>query len=104
MASRARRVPLGRRTPVRQRTPSLSLSLRTAGAKKKMNQDKPFPRIGTMYAQRSEKSPLVNLGPDIKAKIGMQLRLMYGEVVDQGVPDRFVQMLKRLDDPNCEAR
>jgi hypothetical protein len=57
-----------------------------------------------MYAQRSERRPVVNLGSDIKAKIGMQLRLMYGEVVDQGVPDRFVQMLKRLDDPNCEGR
>jgi hypothetical protein len=57
-----------------------------------------------MYAQRSERRPVVNLGPDIKAKIGMKLRLMYGEVVDQGVPDRFVQMLKRLDDPNCEGR
>jgi hypothetical protein len=54
--------------------------------------------------QNSEDTPVVNLGRDIKAKIGMQLRLMYGEVVDQGVPDRFVQMLKRLDDPNCEGR
>ncbi len=34
----------------------------------------------------------------------MQLRLMYGEVVDQGVPDRFVEMLKRLDDPNYEGK
>jgi hypothetical protein len=33
---------------------------------------------------------VVKLGLDIKAKIGMHLRLMYGEVVDQGVPDRFV--------------
>jgi len=57
-----------------------------------------------MYAQKSERRPVVNLGPDIKTKIGMKLRLMYGEVVDQGVPDRFVQMLKRLDDPNCEGR
>jgi hypothetical protein len=57
-----------------------------------------------MYAQKSERRPVVNLGPDIKAKIGMQLRLMYDEVVDRGVPDRFVQMLKRLDDPNCEGR
>jgi hypothetical protein len=57
-----------------------------------------------MYAQRPERNPVVKLGLDIKAKIGMQLRLMYGEVVDQGVPDRFVQMLKRLDAPNCEGR
>jgi len=56
-----------------------------------------------MYAQKSE-NPVVKLGPDIHAKIGVQLRLMYGEVVDRGVPDRFVQMLKRLDDPNCEGR
>jgi hypothetical protein len=69
-----------------------------------MNQDKPSPRIRTMYAQRPERNPVVKLGLDIKAKIGMQLRLMYGEIVDQGVPDRFVQMLKRLDTPNCEGR
>jgi hypothetical protein len=75
-----------------------------AGARKTMNQDKPSARLRTMYGQRSEKNPVVKLGPDIKAKIGMQLRLMYGEVVDQGVPDRFVDMLKRLDDPNCEGK
>jgi hypothetical protein len=68
-----------------------------------MDQDKPSPGIRTRYAQRSEKY-VVELGPDIKANIGRQLRLMYGEVVDQGVPDRFVQMLKRLDDPNCEGK
>jgi Anti-sigma factor NepR len=68
-----------------------------------MDQDKPSPGIRTMYAQRSEKN-VVELGPDIKANIGRQLRLMYGEVVDQGVPGRFVQMLKRLDDPNCEGK
>jgi len=56
-----------------------------------------------MYAQRSEKTLVVKLGPDIHATIGMQLRVMYGEVVDQGVPECFIQMLKRLDDPNCEV-
>jgi hypothetical protein len=57
-----------------------------------------------MYTQKSERNPVVKLGPDIKAKIGMQLRSIYGEVVDQGVPERFVQLLKRLDDPNCEGK
>jgi len=42
---------------------------------------------------------VVKLGPDIKAKIGQQLRLMYGQVVDRGVPNRFIEMLKRLNDP-----
>lgn len=37
------------------------------------------------------------LGPEIKAKIGQQLRVMYAEVVSQGVPDRFVDILRGLD-------
>jgi hypothetical protein len=39
------------------------------------------------------------LGPDVKAKIGQHLRVMYAEIVDQGVPNRFVEILRRLDDP-----
>jgi hypothetical protein len=75
-----------------------------AGARNTMNKDNPSLRIKTMYAQKPEKNPVVKLGPDIKAKIGMQLRLMYGEIVDQGVPERFVQIISQLDDPNCEGR
>ena len=40
---------------------------------------------------------MVKLAPDIKAKIGQRLRLMYSEVVDQGMPDRLAEMLRRLD-------
>jgi len=40
----------------------------------------------------------VKLGPEIKAKIGQQLRAMYSDVVNQGVPDRFAEILRRLDD------
>ena len=69
-----------------------------------MNKDNSSPRIKTMYAQRSEKNPVVKLGPDIKAKIGMQLRQIYGEIVDQGVPERFVEIIKRFDDPNYEGK
>jgi hypothetical protein len=75
-----------------------------AGARNAMNTDKPSTRTRAVHAQKSEKNHVVKLGPDIKAKIGMQLRLMYGEVVDQGVPERFVEMLKRLDDPNYEGK
>jgi Anti-sigma factor NepR len=34
---------------------------------------------------------------DIKARIGPQLRAMYSDVVNQGVPDRFSEILRRLD-------
>ncbi len=37
------------------------------------------------------------LGHDVRAKIGRQLRAMYDDVVSQGVPDRFVDLLNQLD-------
>ena len=37
------------------------------------------------------------LGRDVQAKIGHQLRAIYDDVVKEGVPDRFVELLKRLD-------
>jgi hypothetical protein len=48
--------------------------------------------------QGSEMKPVAKLGTDIKAKIGQQLRLMYDEIVEQGVPDRFSKILRSLDD------
>ncbi|HKD29788.1 MAG TPA: NepR family anti-sigma factor [Xanthobacteraceae bacterium] len=47
--------------------------------------------------------PVAKLGTDVKAKIGQQLREMYDEIVEQGVPDRFAQILRGLDDPNDES-
>jgi hypothetical protein len=37
------------------------------------------------------------LDRQIQAKIGQQLRAMYDDVVEQGVPDRFTELLKKLD-------
>jgi hypothetical protein len=37
------------------------------------------------------------LGRDVQAKIGSQLRAIYDDVVKEGVPDRFVELLQRLD-------
>lgn len=68
-----------------------------------MNKGGPSQRKAKTDVRASETTPVVKLGADIKAKIGHQLRLMYSEVVDQGVPDRFVEMLKRLDDPTDES-
>jgi hypothetical protein len=36
------------------------------------------------------------LNREIQAKIGQQLRAVYNDVVDQGVPDRFAELLSRL--------
>jgi hypothetical protein len=37
------------------------------------------------------------LDRQVQAKIGQQLRAMYDDVVEQGVPDRFTELLKKLD-------
>jgi len=37
------------------------------------------------------------LNPEIQGMIGQQLRRMHDEVVKEGVPDRFAELLKRLD-------
>lgn len=64
---------------------------------------KPSQQRQSMKPQGSEMKPVAKLGTDVKAKIGQQLRLMYDEVVDQGVPDRFAEILRGLDDPTDES-
>ena len=39
------------------------------------------------------------LNAEIQSRIGHQLRAMYDDVVRQGVPDRFAELIKRLDAP-----
>jgi len=39
------------------------------------------------------------LSTEIQAKIGQQLRKIYDNMVTQGVPDRFVELLDRLEQP-----
>jgi hypothetical protein len=37
------------------------------------------------------------LGREVQIKIGQQLRAMYDDVVKQGVPDRFTDLLQQID-------
>ncbi len=39
------------------------------------------------------------LNAEIQSRIGHQLRAMYDDVVRQGVPDRFAELIKKLDAP-----
>ncbi|MEI7805852.1 MAG: NepR family anti-sigma factor [Hyphomicrobiales bacterium] len=51
-----------------------------------------------MDAAANQKKSTAKLGRDIQAKLGQQLRAMYDDVVSQGVPDRFSDLLNKLDD------
>lgn len=48
--------------------------------------------------------PDAALNKDIQGKIGQQLRAVYDDIVEQGVPDRFVELLKSLDQQNSKTR
>ncbi len=38
-------------------------------------------------------------GPEFKTRIRQQLRVTYSDVMNQGVPDRHDELLRRLDAP-----
>ena len=51
-----------------------------------------------MQTEVTQRKPRGRLGRDVQSKIGQQLRAMYDDVVNDGVPDRFVEMLQKLDE------
>ncbi len=44
------------------------------------------------------------LNREIQSKIGQQLRAIYDDVVQEGVPDRFADLLKQLDKAQTEGK
>jgi hypothetical protein len=54
--------------------------------------------------REATEKPVVELGTDIQKWIADRLIEMFDEVVQQGVPDRFVELLKQLDDQNDEGK
>ncbi len=61
-----------------------------------MKHGKPAKSDAPMQVQTHEKTTKI-LNREIQAKIGQQLRAMYKDVEDQGVPERFIELLRRLD-------
>ena len=48
--------------------------------------------------------PDATLGREIQAKIGLQLRTLYNDIVGEGVPDRFADLLNQLDKKNNDDK
>jgi hypothetical protein len=53
-----------------------------------------------MKDEKSRSKP-GGLNSDIQLRIGHQLRAMYDDVVRQGVPDRFADLIRQLDSPGA---
>ncbi len=65
-----------------------------------MNERKPVGQENAMEAAATRKKTTnkpAKHGRDLQARLGQQLRPMYAEVVNQGVPDRFTDLPNRLD-------
>jgi Anti-sigma factor NepR len=45
----------------------------------------------------------VKLGRDVIAAIGRELRVRYADIVAEGVPERFAEILRRLDASSVES-
>ena len=59
-----------------------------------MNDRKP-PKGAKGQTPMKPQEPALNR--EIQGVIGQQLRRMHDEVVKEGIPDRFAELLKRLD-------
>jgi hypothetical protein len=43
------------------------------------------------------------LGPAVMRAIGRKLRAMYADIIAEGVPERFAELLRGLDKPSDEG-
>jgi hypothetical protein len=71
--------------------------------RKPVGQQKPMETVPTRNGKTNPKP--AKLGREVQARLGQQLRAMYDDVVNQGVPDRFAELLNRLEpDGNKDKR
>ena len=64
--------------------------------RKPLGQQKPMETAATNRNKKGNAKP-AKLSRDVQARLGQQLRAMYDEVVNQGVPDRFTDLLNRIN-------
>jgi Anti-sigma factor NepR len=65
-----------------------------------MDDNKPTGPKGPMAVSMQGSPPLKRksgLNRETQIKIGTQLQITYNEVVNQGIPDRFVDLVRRLE-------
>jgi hypothetical protein len=68
---------------------------RSGGARRQAGQDMSEP-INTSLS--APVAPLAGSTADMQSHIGRQLRSLYDSVVQQPVPDRFLELLSKLDE------
>ncbi len=63
----------------------------------KLGSRKPMENVATRNRKTGAKP--ARLGREVQARLGQQLRAVYDEVLNQGVPDRFAELINKIDGP-----
>jgi len=71
--------------------------------RKPLGQQKPMETATTNRSNRGATKP-AKLSREVQARLGQQLRAMYDEVVNEGVPDRFNDLVNRIDGGNKDRQ
>jgi Anti-sigma factor NepR len=71
---------------------------------KKISQNQGLDLLGNVERVMKDVKPKGGLNAEIQSRIGHQLRAMYDDVVRQGVPDRFADMIRKLDGAEAQAQ
>jgi hypothetical protein len=64
--------------------------------RKPLGQQKPMESVATNRSKKGIPKP-AKLSRDVQARLGQQLRAMYDEVLSEGVPDRFNDLVNRIN-------
>ena len=64
--------------------------------RKPQGQQTPMEPAATNRNRKGTAKP-AKLSREVQARLGQQLRAMYDEVVGQGVPERFTELLNRMN-------
>ena len=71
--------------------------------RKPLGQQKPMETAAINRSKKGAPKP-AKLSRDVQARLGQQLRAMYDEVLNEGVPDRFNDLVNRIDGGNKDKR
>jgi Anti-sigma factor NepR len=54
--------------------------------------------------KRSRPTPRPEVGSAVRRATEQELRAMYADIVAEGVPERFAELLRRLDEPTGPSK
>ncbi|WP_256515149.1 NepR family anti-sigma factor [Alsobacter ponti] len=63
-----------------------------------------MPQIDIVASKSPSRQPEPSAKPDFQVDIGQQLRAVYDSVLNQPVPDRFLELLNELDKKTGTAK